>query len=87
MREQPMTLEERNNLIYSYQRIFRTEDGTKVLEHLSKMLGGARTSHVPNDPYSTAFNEGMRNAFISIKAIIDTDPDNIPTGEAANDYE
>ena len=78
-----MDLQEKKALISSYQSVFKSANGKKVLEHMSKMLGNERACIVPNDAYSTCFNDGMRNAYLQIKAIIDTDLSKMTEEQAA----
>lgn len=52
--------------IDDYQKVFGSERGKKVLRHMMRISGFLSTSHVNNDPYSTAFNEGMRSMVIQI---------------------
>lgn len=52
--------------VADYQSTFNTDSGRRVLRHLMKVHGFMVTSHVEGDAYSTAFNEGGRNAIIQI---------------------
>ena len=49
-----------------YRQVFSTEDGAKVLEDLKARFGFQQTTHVPGDPYESAFFEGQRNAVLLI---------------------
>ena len=50
----------------AYRRIFDCPDGDIVLKDLCKRAGMGRTTFVQGDPYMSAFNEGQRNAVLTI---------------------
>ncbi len=50
-------------------------DGRRVLWRILELAGPNRISHVPGDPYSTAFNEGKRSVANEILLMLwDNDP-------------
>ena len=54
-----------------YHSIFTSETGKAVLNDLKKSCFFNRTSHVPGDPYSSAFREGMREVILRIEIVIE----------------
>lgn len=48
------------NTYSAYIELFKTDLGSKVLKDLIKSTFYLNTTHVPGDPYTTAFNEGQR---------------------------
>jgi hypothetical protein len=54
----------------AYAQTFAGEQGAKVLNELRQRAGVDTTSHVPNNPYQTAFNEGMRHLILEIERTI-----------------
>jgi hypothetical protein len=59
---------ERKSLKLAYDRVFRTEDGKKVLEDLKKFCGYDQTSicEATWNPYQTFFAEGKRRVYLRI---------------------
>ncbi len=49
----------------AYHTVFDTPSGEEVLRHLVG-ISVTTLSHVPGDPYTTAFNEGRRHLVLSI---------------------
>lgn len=49
----------------AYHAVFDSPSGEQVLRHLVG-ISVTTTSHVPGDPYMTAFNEGRRHLVLSI---------------------
>ena len=62
-----------NDNIKLYQRIFKSEDGEKLLEDLEKRCNVESTSF-SKDPYETAFREGQRSVILHIKNILKQKP-------------
>tara|TARA_B100001057_G_scaffold450176_1_gene491996 strand:+ start:989 stop:1204 length:216 start_codon:yes stop_codon:yes gene_type:complete len=62
-----------NDNIKLYQRIFKSEDGEKLLEDLEKRCNVESTSF-SKDPYETAFREGQRSVILYIKNILKQKP-------------
>lgn len=56
-----LLLDDRGNL---------TSSGHDALAHLRTLCCVSKPSHVPGDPYSTAFNEGRRDVFNQITAYL-----------------
>lgn len=56
--------------IHSYQLVFSSIEGTEVLHDLAKVCGAYTSSH-STDPYTTAFNEGKREAYNHIIRMIE----------------
>jgi hypothetical protein len=57
-----------DNMVWDeiYQRVFQQDgDGAAILEQLAAKYHHG-TSHVPGDPYETAFNEGARSVVLYI---------------------
>lgn len=59
----------------SYQTVFNTPDGERVLHHLMKTANVTKPSFVPGDPHQTAFNEGARHLALSILKFVKRDHD------------
>ena len=57
----------------AYEKVFSTSDGQTVLEDLD--TAARQRCHTPNDPYTTAFNEGQR---CMAQAIIDMAEKKVP---------
>lgn len=58
-----MNLDEYKQSIGDYGRTFGSVIGGRVLDDLRKMFGN-RQSHVPGDPYETAFRDGQRSVYL-----------------------
>lgn len=56
--------------IYDYGTVFTSEAGKRVLDDL-RVSFSRRTSHTPNDPYTTAFREGQRDVVLRIERLIE----------------
>ena len=54
----------------TYRRCFSTDFGKDVLDDLRKQYG-RKTSHVPGDSHTTAYNEGCRRALLRIENMIE----------------
>ena len=50
----------------NYRRIFNTDDGKVILEHLKVCFGFYQTTYAKGDPYDTAFFEGQRSVVLNI---------------------
>lgn len=50
----------------SYQAVFSTPDGQRVLEHMCRVAFVFKTTHVRGDSHESAFREGQRELAISI---------------------
>lgn len=59
--------------IADYKELFESDVGRKVLFSLIKSYGVLNSTHVPGDPYSTAFNEGQRSVVLMIMRKAKTD--------------
>ncbi len=53
-----------------YQDVFDSPQGGRVLEDLSEFCGAKKVSF-DEDPYRTAFNEGMRRVYLRINGFLD----------------
>lgn len=53
------------------KRVFSGPDGDKAFDLLYKEFAD-RNSHVPGDPYTTAFNEGQRSVVLFLTDIRET---------------
>ena len=49
-----------------YREVFSSDEGKRVLDDLKARFGFQQTTHVPGDPYESAFFEGQRNAVLLI---------------------
>ena len=58
-----------------YKQIFNTPEGQDVLKFLAVEAGAYGMSFVPNDPYSTAFNEGKRQMYSHIIGVLNQNED------------
>ena len=59
-----------------YNECFGTEAGQAVLLDLFKEAGfDCPSTHVPNDPYTSAFNEGAKAAIWRIKLVMNANVD------------
>jgi len=57
----------RCELVDAYRMVFvDTKSGEKVLDDLVDFAGLAQSSHVPNDPTTTAFAEGCKRTVLYI---------------------
>lgn len=52
-------------MILTYQRVFDSMDGKKVLQDMMN-ANHFKTTTMTNDPYQTAFNEGARSVILRI---------------------
>lgn len=68
-------LVDRATIHQSYQAVFNTSDGERVLRHLMKIGFVTRPTMVPGDPYQTAHNEGSRRLALSILSFVKRDHD------------
>ena len=60
-------------LLISYQRLFDSEDGQRVLVDLMQICG-FMSDCMENEPHLTAYNEGKRSVIIRILNYLKTDP-------------
>jgi hypothetical protein len=65
--------QEINNNIKIYQRVFKSDDGEKLLEDLEKRCNVHATSFSP-DSHETAFREGQRSVVLFIKSTLKKQP-------------
>lgn len=56
-------------VVHAYRNILATDDGQLMFAHLCTQLGWGSRSHKPGDPYSTAFNDGCKEAIRIIKTV------------------
>tara|TARA_Y200000002_G_scaffold170558_1_gene140753 strand:+ start:960 stop:1193 length:234 start_codon:yes stop_codon:yes gene_type:complete len=59
------------DLIITYKKVFSNDDGSKVLEDLSKRCHLKTTTNVKGDSHESAFLEGQRAAFLFIINMIE----------------
>lgn len=57
----------------SYDHIFATAEGEKVLMHIMSEGYVTRSTHVAGDPHTSALNEGSRRLALSILRMARTD--------------
>ena len=55
-----------------YKIIFKSDEGKRVLNDLSKRCHEFNTTHVKGDSHESAFYEGQRSILVFIKSILDT---------------
>jgi len=67
-------LEMRINRRNHYRAVFSTPEGQKVLKDLLTFCNINNMTYVPNDPATTAFNEGMRRVALRVISIMENDP-------------
>jgi len=53
-----------------YQTVFLSEHGKRVLDDLEKFCFYNSVTTVPNDPFTSAFNDGRRSVVLHIKKLI-----------------
>lgn len=53
-----------------YKDTFSTPQGKEVLKDLAKFCGQNSPTHVPGDPYTSAYKEGMRRVFLRIQQFV-----------------
>ncbi len=61
-------------LVEAYQDAFHGTQGTLILKDLAAYCRFNETSFTAGDPYSTAFNEGARDAYLHILEMLHMDP-------------
>lgn len=61
----------------SYQKVFGTPDGQRVLRHLMKVGNVLTSSFAPGDPHVTAFKEGQRHIVLSMLRFVNKDHDEL----------
>lgn len=57
----------------AYKTIFNTPQGKEVLKDLLKFCHFDSPTFMPNDPYTSAFNEGKRRVALRILGIMNMD--------------
>lgn len=62
-----------NDNIKVFQRVFKSQDGIKVLEDLEKRCG-VHTTSFSKDSHETAFREGQRSVVLFIKSTLSKQP-------------
>ena len=55
----------------NYKRLFDTDDGKVVLEHLKVCFGFYQTTYAKGDPYDTAFFEGQRSVVLNVLRMLE----------------
>ena len=65
--------EKRRRVVLAYQNVFASDDGKLVLEDLARQLFANKQTYIGGIPDASAFNQGMREAFLWIRGRIDTD--------------
>ncbi len=60
-------------LAKAFKRLFSSEDGVKVLNHLSRFCMEKRSTFCPGAPDMTAFNEGGRTVILEIRKKMELD--------------
>lgn len=66
-------IRDRLALHQSYQRVFSTPDGERVLRHIAKVGMLTSSSFVAGDPHQTSLNEGKRLLALSILKFVRRD--------------
>lgn len=65
------TIEELKTEATQIKNLFQSPDGQAAFKVLEAEFSD-RTSHVPGDPYTSAFNEGKRSVILFIKDLMET---------------
>lgn len=60
-------------LFADYKSVFTSERGKNVLKDLMKRSSFISSSHVPGDPYTSAYNEGARGVVVHILRVLKMD--------------
>lgn len=55
----------------NYQRVFKSDDGEMVLEHLKICFGFYQTTYAKGDSHDTAFFEGQRSVVLNILRMLE----------------
>ena len=55
----------------NYQRVFKSDDGEMVLEHLKICFGFYQTTYAKGDSHDTAFFEGQRAVVLNILRMLE----------------
>jgi hypothetical protein len=61
-----------------YKRVFTSDDGQVILEHMKLCHNFYRTSQVKGDPHESAFQEGQRYAVLNILKMLENEPKATP---------
>lgn len=64
-------------LVEAYQEAFKGEQGRQILKDLALYCKFNETSFTPEDPYTTAFNEGARDTFLHILEMLHISPQSL----------
>jgi hypothetical protein len=64
------------DLILCYKKVFKSEEGEKVLEDLRNTTG-FHSGNFDKDPYAHAYNEGARSIVCRISNLVKTDLEKI----------
>lgn len=67
------SLRKRINLAESYQSVFGTPDGQRVLAHIMRVAHCHESNFVQGDPHGTSFREGQRHLALSIARMVNRD--------------
>jgi hypothetical protein len=62
-----------------YRRVFKSEDGQKVVEDLKARCWFYAPVHTPGDTHETAYRDGQRSIVLSIMAMLQEDNRELPT--------
>ncbi len=71
--EKPVDNKETDKLQSAWRLALSGAHGDRIIEDLT--FYAKRQAHVPNDPYSTAFNDGLRTMATNILTMIEGDND------------
>lgn len=63
-------IEKQRTKLAAYAEFFRTRAGGIILAHWEETFG-RRISFVPNDPYSTAYQEGQRSVLLETQEFME----------------
>jgi len=69
-------MKKKSNTIKSYQKVFNTLDGKKVLEDLNRSCFLTQSTFT-GDTHDSAFNEGQRAVLLRIYSILKTQPEKL----------
>jgi hypothetical protein len=77
IRQAKQSLEEAISRQEDFRATFETPQGRRCLKHLMKISGVFSTTHVPGDPYASAFNEGQRAIIMKMVRFMNRDTTSI----------
>lgn len=65
-----MVTDIRKQIRTDYEKVFSTDEGKRVLSEIFKYCHVDGKSHIPGDPYTTAYNLGQLDVAIHISGML-----------------